>query len=157
SPTSTPTATPTPTPTATPPPTPTPTPTSTPTPTPTPSSTPSDVTVTFDDQSADRLLTSTYAGVDWGNGAWYLSGPWGSFTTNSVSYAGPGPTSAAFTFLVPRLLTTVSAFNGGTDASTIALSCGANATSTAIVAPGAVVTLSTQWTASCLTVTVASS
>src|SRR5258708_11393341 len=46
-------------------------------------------TVVFDDLTpADRTLNGQYPTgvIDWGNNAWFLSGPWGQFTTNSVSF-----------------------------------------------------------------------
>ena len=49
-------------------------------------------TVTFDDLSGpNRGLNGQYAGIDWGSGSWYLSGPYGRFATNSVSYPNGAP------------------------------------------------------------------
>ncbi|HYK98726.1 MAG TPA: hypothetical protein VEU77_10095, partial [Candidatus Acidoferrales bacterium] len=153
SPTPTPTASPTPTPTASP--APTPTPTAPPTPSPSPS--PSQTTVTFDDlASPDRALDGVYAGIDWGSGAWYLSGPWGLFATNSISYPAAGPTSAAFAFVAPHVLLSVTAYNGGSAPSTISLACAGNPSAGLTLAPGSRAVINTGWTATCTTVTVGS-
>src|SRR5262245_5058439 len=73
----------------------------------------------------DRPLVGSYpdGALDWGNGSWYLSGPWGQFSTNSVSFNGPIPTSAQMTFIQPAQLLQVDAFNGGTTTSIVRLDC----------------------------------
>src|SRR4051794_36269861 len=74
-------------------------------------------TVTFDDAvDQDRVLNGQYPNgvIDWGTNAWYLSAPWLQFTTKSIGFNGPGPRSGAFTFVVPRILLQIDAFNGGT-------------------------------------------
>src|SRR5207249_2540030 len=59
-------------------------------------------TITFDDLSpADRVLSGQYPTgvINWGSGTnWYLSGPWGLFTTQSISFNGGSLTSASFSF-----------------------------------------------------------
>ena len=152
-PTSTPTSTPTPTPGG-----PTATPTSTPTATPTPL--PGSQTITFDDlANPNRVLSGQYPTslIDWGTTAWYLSGPYGSFTTNSISFNGASPTSASLTFLSPRRLVQLQAFNGGTGASTITLACPGQPTVTTTVGAGQLTTITTNWTATCTSVIVGSS
>jgi hypothetical protein len=94
--------------------------------------------------------------IDWGSKQWYLSGPYGRFTTNSVGFNGAGPTSAAFTFLSPRRLLQVDAYNGGSTATTVTLSCAGQPTKTQSVAAGQRATISTGWTGTCTTVTVGS-
>ena len=141
-------------------PTSTPTPTPTPPPTPTTTPAPSPQTVTFDDlPNPDRVLSGQYpAGViDWGTNAWWLSGPWGRFTTQSVSFNGASPTSASFTFISPRRVVQVDAYNGGGATSTISLSCSGQSTVTTTLAAGQLATIATGWTAACSTVTVSSS
>ena len=46
-------------------------------------------------------MTGQYpmGGINWGNGSWYLSAPWGPFTTNSISFNGFGTLSASFNFI----------------------------------------------------------
>src|SRR4051812_8037127 len=75
--------------------------------------------VTFDDlTSPNRTLNGQYPTgiIDWGNNAWYLSGPWGQFTTNSLSFNSAGILSAGFAFTSPQRLTQIDAYNGGTGA-----------------------------------------
>jgi hypothetical protein len=95
--------------------------------------------------------------IDWGNGGWWLSGPYAQFGTNSVSFNGAGPTSASLSFVSPRTLVSVDADNGGKDAGSVALSCDGQGTTVATLAPGQSMTISTGWTQPCTSVTVESS
>ena len=95
--------------------------------------------------------------ANWGTNVWYTSPPWRLFTTNSVSFNGPGQTSGTFTFVTPKRLLSVKAFNGGTVSSTITLSCTGNGTKSVPVAVNTVVTINTNWLATCSAVTVGSS
>ena len=95
--------------------------------------------------------------IDWGSGQWYHSGPWGAFTTKSVSFDGAGVTLRAFGFLTPRRLVSLRAYNGGPGATTVTLRCAGQADAVAGVAPAQVATIVTGWTAGCTTVTVGSS
>ncbi len=150
--TSTPTLTPTRTPTLT------PTPTLAPTPTPTPTLTPTSgqTTVTFNNLSNPNGQYPSGV-IDWGTTAWYLSPPWGLFTTNSISFNGARRTSGAFTFVSPRRLLQVDAYNGGTTASTVTIACAGHSTVTSTVQPGQLVTLSTSWVGTCGSITIGSS
>jgi hypothetical protein len=113
--------------------------------------------VTFDDLSGpNRGLNGQYAGIDWGSGSWYLSGPYGRFATNSVSYPNGAPVSASFAFLAPRILQSIDAFNGGGTSSTVTLSCIGNATVAQPVAAGQLLTIATGWSVPCATVTLGS-
>ncbi|HEY3057907.1 MAG TPA: malectin domain-containing carbohydrate-binding protein [Chloroflexota bacterium] len=157
----TPTATPTLTPTATatrvPTFTPTPLPTATATPVPAGSGT---QTVTFDELgNPNRTLNGQYpsALIDWGSNAWYLSGPWGSFRTNSIGFSGAGPTSASFTFLSPRRLVQIDAYNGGNTTSTVSLACVGQATRQVTLAARQTITITSGWAAACARVTLSSS
>jgi hypothetical protein len=124
------------------------------------------VTVTNPPQAVDfNGLSSTNAPlngqypsgvVDWGNDMWFLAGPWGQFTTNSVSF-NSSVASASLTFVVPRRLISLSAFNGGTASSTITLSCSGNPVSTASVEPNQMLMIDTGWSANCSIVTIGSS
>jgi len=153
--TATPSSTPTSTPTGTA--TPSSTPTSTATFTPTATSTPVTVSteiITFDDLSnPNRPLVGAYpgAGIDWGAGAWYLSGPTGQFATNSVSFNGAGRTSAALRFSTPRRVIQMDVFNGGKKSSTISLSCPGQPIVQASLAANQLLTLITNWTGTCST------
>src|SRR5206468_1778395 len=95
--------------------------------------------------------------IDWGANAWYLSAPWGRFTTNSISFNGDGPTSASFTFVAPRRLVRIDAYNGGTGTSMVNISCSGQPTVAASLAPGQFLSMVTGWTGTCTTVTVSSS
>jgi hypothetical protein len=128
--------------------------TRTPTPTRTPTATlpPGLLTVTFNDKAGqNQPLGGQYpAGViDWGPDGWYHSGPWGPFTTKSVSFGGPGQTSAAFTFLTPRRVVSLRAYNGGGGTTTVTLACAGNPTKSQGVPAGQVATISTGWTVAC--------
>ena len=117
-------------------------------------------TVTFDDlTSPNRALTGEFPTgvIDWGTGAWYLSGPWGQFTTNSVSFPSASATSGSFTFVSPQRLVQLDAYNGGTGASTVTLTCAGQAARTQSVAASTRVTITTGWTATCPSVSVSSS
>jgi hypothetical protein len=94
--------------------------------------------------------------INWGSNAWRVGGPWGKFTTNSVSFNGDGPTSASFTFVNPRQLVSLDAYNGAASASTITLSCAGQPTVTLSVAANQLLTIPTNWAANCTTVTIGS-
>jgi hypothetical protein len=133
--------------------------TSTPAATSTPEGSPPQ-TITFDDlASPNRVLNGQYPSglVDWGTGLWWLSSPWGQFTTNSLSFNGGGPTSEPVVFLSPRRLVQLDAFNGGLIASSITLSCTGQPAVQVSVAPNQRTTIATNWTGTCSTVTVGSS
>jgi hypothetical protein len=118
------------------------------------------VTLTFDDRPGQDLpLSGQYPTgvVDWGSDAWYLSGPFGTFSTKSVSFNGSGLTSAKLTVPTPRRLVKLDAFNGGTDPSTVRLSCAGSPDKQLLLAAGELATIETNWTATCATVTIASS
>jgi hypothetical protein len=95
--------------------------------------------------------------VNWGTNIWWLSSPWGQFTTNSISFNGSGPTSGTFSFASARVLVSLKAFNGGTASSTVTLSCTGNTSQTVSVAVNQLATIATGWTTPCTTVTVTSS
>jgi hypothetical protein len=158
------TKTPTPTPTKTAQPggvtkTPTPTPTKTPqTPAGAPASGPTKV-ITFDDlQTPNRQLTGQYptADIDWGNGGWYLAGPFGGFRSNSVSFNGSGVTSASFTYLKIRKLIQLDVTNGGKTPTTVSVACSGQHTAQVSLAQGQTTTLKTGWTQPCNRVTISS-
>ena len=118
-------------------------------------------TVTFDDRAGqDQVMTGQYPTgvIDWGtSGQWYHSAPWGLFTTKNMGFSGPSVTSATFTFITPRRLISLRAFNGGSGSSTVTVSCAGQPTVTQTVARGAVVTITTNWTGTCSNVTLTSS
>jgi hypothetical protein len=125
----------------------------------TPTASPAAQTVTFDDRAGqNQVLNGQYPTgvIDWGTNQWYHSGPFGLFTTKSVGFNGAGPTSASFTFLTPQRLVSLQAYNGGSVASTITLSCAGQSTRTQSVPARQLVTINTGWNGTCTSVTVAS-
>jgi hypothetical protein len=117
-------------------------------------------TVTFDDRAGqNRALDGQYPSgvIDWGTGRWYHAGPYGRFSTKSVSFSGRGTTEASFTFRTPRRLVQLDAHNGGTSPTTVSLACAGLPTKTVAVAAGQVATIPTDWSGTCTTVTVSSS
>jgi glucose/arabinose dehydrogenase len=142
--------------------TPTPTPTLSPTPTVTPTPTPvsGEQTVTFDDKSGQNVaLNGQYPTnvINWGTSKWFLSAPWGQFTTKSISFYASSAKSATFSFISAKKLTSIEAYNGGSGASTVTFACTGNTTKSLSVAAGTKVTITTGWTTACTTVTVTSS
>ncbi|MGH2353907.1 MAG: hypothetical protein ACRDJN_20060, partial [Chloroflexota bacterium] len=144
------------------PPSPSPTATSTPVPTATataPASSPTR-TVTFDDKAGqNQPLGGQYPSqeIDWGSGQWYHAGPWGKLTTKSISFSGSGVTSRALTFLAPRRLVSVDAYNGGSGSTIVTLSCAGQPAKSVTLAAGQLATITTGWTGTCSTVTLSSS
>jgi hypothetical protein len=103
-------------------------------------------TVTFDERPGqEQPLNGQYpAGlIDWGAGGWYHSGPWGAFSTRSVSFANASLAQGTF--------------RGGPGSATVTLSCGGQTAVVATVPAGQVITLATGWTGPCAIVTVGSS
>jgi len=116
--------------------------------------------VIFDDlMSPNRALSGQYPSgvIDWGTNAWYLSGPFGAFRSNSVSFNGAGPTSASLRVLNGRRLSSVDAYNGGSGASTLTVACTGQPTLTVSLNAGQSTTLRPAWTAPCASITVGSS
>jgi hypothetical protein len=104
----------------------------------------------------NRPLTGQYGSADWGNGPWYLSGPYDHFTSNSVSFNGGTLRSATIAVASPSRLIQVDADNGGSTSSTVSLACAGQPTAQTTLAPGQTATIRTGWSASCPNVTVSS-
>jgi hypothetical protein len=137
----------------------TPTRTPTPTSTSTPTATAAPTNVSFDDLSSpNRTLIGQYPSglIDWGSGAWYLSGPYASFRTNSVSFNGSAVSTASLDLPTPRVLLSLDVVNGGTTSSTVTLTCAGQPSVQVRLAPYEGTTLSTGWTAACTRVTISS-
>jgi hypothetical protein len=119
------------------------------------------VLVTFDSglSNSNRVLNGQYPTgvIDWGTNVWYFSGPWNLFTTNSVGFNGPGRTSGTFSLVNPMRMLRVDAYNGGSSASTVTLSCAGQTQRQVTVNPGQVMTIATNWTGTCSAVSVTSS
>lgn len=95
--------------------------------------------------------------INWGTNVWYLSAPWGQFTTKSISFNGSGQTSGQFTLINPKTVVSIQAFNGGTVSSTVTLACTGNTTKSQSVAVNTVATITTGWSNPCTAVTITSS
>src|SRR5439155_8260240 len=83
-------------------------------------------------------------------------GPWGSFTTQSVSFNSASQTSASFTFLSNSGLASLQAYNGGSASATVTIGCSGQPTVQAAVAVGTVATINTGWSTPCSIVTLTS-
>jgi hypothetical protein len=118
------------------------------------------MTITFDDaQGQNRMLGGDYPQgiINWGVNRWWLSGPWQSFTTKSVSFNGPSRTSGVFTFMTPRRLISIQAYNGGNTATNLTFSCLGQTTRQVTLAAGQIATVDIGWTGPCSNVTITSS
>jgi hypothetical protein len=117
-------------------------------------------TVTFADAQAGRPLNGQYPSglIDWGNNnTWRVSGPWGRLTTNSLTFDRNGVNVASFTFVNPRRLVSLDAYNGDSGQSTITLSCSGQPIRMVTLAPGQLTNIATGWTGSCSRVSISSS
>lgn len=121
------------------------------------SSTDSTVTIHFNDRVAQHDLSGQYPTgiIDWGNGSWWVSQPWGAFTTNSISFFSANIFSGSFSFLTPLRLVRLDAYNGGAANSTVTISCG-GLTTQATLAASQKLTIATGWTNACSPVLVSS-
>jgi len=66
-------------------------------------------------------------------------------------------TSAPFSFVSARKLVQLDVYNGGVSSSTVTLGCAGQSTVSVTLAAGALITLSTGWMGTCMSVTVTSS
>jgi len=125
---------------------------------PSPAPTSSAIQVTFDDRPGQNTaLNGQYPSqvIDWGSGAWYLSGQWGAFTTKSVSFANNSIGSASFRLITPRRLVSLRAYNGRNSSATVTISCPGQPTVAATLSGKQAATIVTNWTGTCSTVTLA--
>ncbi len=104
-------------------------------------------------------LTGQYPSgvINWGTNTWYVSGPFGQFSTKSLSFNRGGITSGTFTLVSPKRLVSVRAYNGGAAGTTLTFSCSGNPTRTVSVGANQVQTISMTWGVNCTTVTFTSS
>jgi glucose/arabinose dehydrogenase len=117
-------------------------------------------TVSFDDRTGENQpLNGQYpAGViDWGTGYWYHAGPVGGLGTKSIRFNAAWQTNVAFTFVAPRRLISLQAYNGGDTDATITLTCGAQPARRVDLGAGQRGTIDSLWTGSCSRVTIHSS
>lgn len=117
-------------------------------------------TISFNDYSGQNVsLTGQYPTgvVNWGtDNTWLVSAPFGSLTTKNLSFSGAGITSGIFTFINPKRLLSLDAYNGGTNTTTITLTCAGNTTKTFTLNSGQLINLVTNWGTNCSQVTLSS-
>jgi len=96
--------------------------------------------------------------IQWNGSSWTQSPRYGALTTPSISFTPTG-TSGSFTFLTAgRILIGITAYNGASaGSSSVTIACAGQATSSTVVAAGAVARLVTNWATPCATVTLTSS
>jgi hypothetical protein len=114
-------------------------------------------TITFNNASVvNAQLNGQYpAGlVDWGTGVWFVARATGKFQTRNLRFNTSSATSGSFAFLVPRRVVSIAAFNRGTSATTVSLSCSGQSVASVSVGANAVGTLTTGWKANCSPVTI---
>jgi Domain of unknown function (DUF4082)/Bacterial Ig-like domain/Bacterial Ig domain len=115
-------------------------------------------TAAFDDLTPGTLLAGQYpAGqINWHEDEWLVSPPVGSFETVNISFT-EALLEASLSFVVPRRLLSIQAFNSGPDASTVMITCASNPPKSVVVPPNEFLTISTGWIGPCDTATIASS
>lgn len=134
---------------------PSPQPIQTPVPTPIPQG---PITIDFNNNPIANLNGQSPSGiVNWDGNSWVISGPWKSFNTNNLGFRSQSVSSGTFSLLQSRTVTGIDAFNGGTVASTVTLSCSGNPTKSVSVAVDQLMNIQTGWTNPCTTVTLTSS
>jgi hypothetical protein len=114
--------------------------------------------IAFDDlPNPNRTLNGHYPDgvIDWGTNSWYLSGPFGAFTTQSIGFNGPGLTSGTFAFVTPRTLASIDAYNGGQD-TTVTVHCDGQPDVSVTVPSRQLTTVATGWSGPCGSVTLTS-
>lgn len=116
----------------------------------------STLNVTFDSLAPNQGLNGKYPSgvIDWGSGVWFLSGPYGAFANNSISFTGPNQFTGSFSFLSRFRLLSLDAYNGDTGPSTVTLSCPGQANKQVTIAAGQLLTISTGWNDACSPVTI---
>lgn len=137
------------------------TPTPTPIPTPLPSPTPgSQQTISFNNKAVGILIGQYPKGViNWGTSRkWYLSPPWELFTTRSLTFNGTGIFTESFTFITPKQLNRLDAYNGNDNGpSTVTLSCPGQPNKVVSIPKNTKTTIETGWNETCTIVTINSS
>jgi hypothetical protein len=116
-------------------------------------------TLSFNLTPVNRVLSGEYpiGVINWTPGSWWISGPYGPFSTTSVSFATALPSSAPFQVLGNYNVVSIVAGNGDSSSATVSLSCPGQNTVSATVGSGQATTITTGWTSACSPVTVASS
>ncbi len=95
--------------------------------------------------------------INWGTNQWFISGPWGQFTTKSISFNSASQTTATFNFVTPKILSQLDMYNGGANGTTTIACTGNTTKSVSINASQILTNISTGFTTPCTTVTFTSS
>lgn len=114
--------------------------------------------VSFDDSPVvNRTLIGEYpAGVvNWGTGTWFIGRPTGQFKSKNLQFTN-NVKKGSFTFVAPRRVVSIDAYNLGGAAAIVSLSCSGQTTVSVTIAASAVRTLATGWTTNCSPVTISS-
>jgi hypothetical protein len=82
--------------------------------------------------------------------------PAGYVPTNSVSFPSATNLTESFTFVTPRRLISLDAFNGGVTPTSITISCAGQAPKVVSLGAGQVTTIATGWSGNCSSVTITS-
>jgi hypothetical protein len=116
------------------------------------------VTITFDALSPGVLNGQYPNGViNWGGGTWIISGPWGSFTNNSLSFANAGIFSGSFSFVNQTRLVSIDAYNDDATPATVTLSCLGQPNNQVTLDGGQLLTITIGWNDACSPVTIMNS
>lgn len=117
-------------------------------------------TINFNDYPGQNvLLNNQYPTgvINWGTGnTWLVSAPFGSLATKNLSFSGSGINSGTFTFINPKRLLSIDAYNGGTSSTTITIACSGNTTKTFTLTSGQLSNLVTNWASTCSQITLSS-
>jgi hypothetical protein len=116
------------------------------------------LTVNFDDLAGNRNLTGWYPAslINWGTAArLYVWGPVGLFTTKNIRFRS-GYKNSTVTLASPYWLASVQAYNRSSNSTTVTISCSGQPTAQVMVTGKQLVTINTNWSVPCSTVTVAS-
>ncbi|RKH46766.1 DUF4082 domain-containing protein [Corallococcus sicarius] len=113
--------------------------------------------VTFDGfEGADQAITGEHGPFYFVHNKWYLGSAWGGFTTQSISFNGPGVNQGELRVYGDRVIVGLDAFTWDTGA-TLTLSCFNLPTRVFTLTPGQVTHVVTNWQGSCSYVTLATS
>jgi hypothetical protein len=117
----------------------------------------STTTVNFDNPApgvtSDQPINGTFQGINFGSSRWALEGPYGADSTNNIYFMSSSAKSAAFSFTTPSVLQSVAVFAG--TSGTMTLSDNLGQTVSKSISAGRMYTVSTGWTKSSTTVTLA--
>jgi len=114
--------------------------------------------IAFDDLPT-AALSGRYPGflIDWGADQWRVWPPTGRLDSNSLKFANSGMTSANFSFVSPKRLASVRAYNQATIAGVLTINCPGQGPRQYTLSADQLVTLDLGWSGTCSGITVTSS